>query len=76
VDTAALVVGCNNGGGTADGYLAYAQVVYMSVGSSLKVIGVVTPRVQRSGQLPTLLTVKIERGKIIAHEAWYGEVVP
>jgi hypothetical protein len=72
-DEAALVVGCNNGGGTAGGYLAYAQVIFTTAGKSLRVIGVVTPKQPRKpNRLPTLVTVKIRRGKIIAREAWYG----
>jgi hypothetical protein len=72
-DEAALVVGCNNGGGTADGYLAYAQVIFTTAGKSLGVIGVVTPQQPRkANRLPTLVTVKIRRGKVIAREAWYG----
>jgi len=69
---AALVVDCNNGGGTAGGVMAYAQVIFGGAGKALRVIGVVTPRVQRSGQLPTTLTVEIRPGEVIAHEFWYG----
>jgi hypothetical protein len=72
-DEAALVVGCNNGSGTADGFLAYAQVIFTTAGKSLRVIGVVTPKQPRkANRLPTLVTVKIRRGKVIAQEAWYG----
>lgn len=72
-DEAALVVGCSNRGGTAAGYLAYAQVIFTIAGRSLRVIGVVTPQQPRqANRLPTLLTVKIRRGKVIAREAWYG----
>src|SRR5438105_3574698 len=41
-EEAALVTDCNNGGGTAGGVLAYAQVVFAAVGNSLLVVGVVT----------------------------------
>jgi hypothetical protein len=72
-DEAALVVGCNNGGGTADGYLAYAQVIFTAARYSPRVIGVVTPKQPRKAdRLPTLITVKLRRGKVIAREAWYG----
>jgi hypothetical protein len=72
-DEAALVVDCNNGGGTADGVLTYAQVIFTNAGNSLRVIGVLTPQQPRKANtLPTLLTVKIRRGKVIAREAWYG----
>jgi hypothetical protein len=37
------------------------------------VIGVVTPKQPRkANRLPTLVTVKMRRGKVIAREAWYG----
>jgi len=72
-DEAALIVGCSNGGGTADGFLAYAQVIFTTAGKSLRVISVVTPKqAHKANRLPTLVTVKIRRGKVIAHEAWYG----
>ena len=69
---AALEVDCNNGGGTADGVLAYAQVIFTAAGTSLRVIGVVTPKEQPKRQLPTFLTVTIRRGEVIAHEDFYG----
>jgi len=72
-DEAALVVGCSNGGGTASAYLAFAQVIFAVKGRALRVVGVVVPQQrQRPNTLPTLLTVRIARGKVIAHEAWYG----
>jgi len=72
-DEAALVVDCNNGGGMADGVLAYAQVIFTSAGPAPRVIGVVTPQQRRDPNgLPTLVTVRIRPGKIIAREAWYG----
>jgi hypothetical protein len=72
-DEAALVVGCSNGGGTADGFLAYAQVIFTTAGKALRIIGVVTPKqAWKANRLPTLVTVKIRHGKVIAREAWYG----
>jgi hypothetical protein len=72
-DEAALIVGCSNGGGTADGFLAYAQVIFTAAGKSLRLIGVVTPKQPQSpNRLPTLVTVRIRHGRVIAHEAWYG----
>ena len=70
-DEAALVVDCNNGGGTASGVLAYAQVIFTAVGKSPRVIGVVIPRSQGTYGAP-LVQVNIRQGKIVAHEAWYG----
>jgi hypothetical protein len=72
-DEAALGVGCNNGGGTADGYLAYAQMIFAAGKKSPQAISIVTPRQRPNPNvLPTLLQVAIRRGKIVAHEAWYG----
>jgi hypothetical protein len=71
-EAAALVVDCTNGGGTAGSVLAYAQVVFTSVGNSLRVVGVLRPQKQPHGQMPTLLTVTIRPGEVVAHEAFYG----
>lgn len=72
-DEAALVVGCSNGGGTADGFLAYAQLIFTAGKRSPRVVAIVTPQQRkRPNVLPTLLEVKIRRGRVIAHEAWYG----
>jgi hypothetical protein len=72
-DEAALVVGCSNGGGTADSFLAFAQVVFTAGAKSPRVIGVVTPRQRtKPNVLPTLLQVTFGRGKVVAHEAWFG----
>jgi hypothetical protein len=72
-DEAALGVGCSNGGGTADGYLAYAQVIFAAGKKSPQVIGIVTPQQRPNPNvLPTLLQVAIRRAKVVAHEAWYG----
>jgi hypothetical protein len=69
---AALTVNCNNGGGTADGVLAYADVIFGGAGKSLRVIGAITPKVQKADELPTLLKLQIRAGEVIVHESWYG----
>lgn len=72
-DEAAVVIGCSNGGGTADGYLAYAQVFFTAGRQSPHVVGIVTPQQRRiPNTLPTLVQVTIRRGEVIAREAWYG----
>lgn len=71
-DEAALVVDCDSGSATADGVYAYAQVIFRIAGTKATAFGVVTPRVQPKAELPTLLTVTIRRGSIVAHEAFYG----
>jgi hypothetical protein len=72
-DEAALVVGCSNRGGTADGFLAYSQVIFTAGKKSPQVIAVVTPRQRKRPNVgPTLLQVAIRPREVIAHEAWYG----
>jgi hypothetical protein len=72
-DEAALPVDCNNGGGTADGVLRYAWVVYSRRHRALAPIGVVTARVRtRPHQLPTTLLPRIVHRAIVVREAWYG----
>jgi dipeptidyl aminopeptidase/acylaminoacyl peptidase len=70
-DEAALVVNCNNGGGTASGVLAYAQVIFTAAKHAPRVLGVVTPQSPRTYGAP-LVQVKIHPGEIVAHEFWYG----
>jgi len=71
-DYAGLAVNCNNGGGTADGVLLYAWVIFSGRGGRLSVVGTVTPQVQPSEQLPTQIEVAIKPGKITASEFFYG----
>jgi hypothetical protein len=69
---AALGVICSNDGGTAAGQLAFAQVVFGLTGSTLRVIGIVTPRHPNPGRHPSLLTAKVAPGGVIATELFYG----
>ena len=74
-DEAAVDVVCSNDGGTADGQLAFADVIFGSVGKSLRVIGIITPRQPfslRTPHVPLLGKPDIRRGKVIAYEGWYG----
>jgi hypothetical protein len=75
-DDAGLSVDCTNGGGTADGVLLYSWVIFSGAGDRLSVLGIVTPRVQPSGELPTLIGIVIRPGKITAHEFFYGPADP
>jgi dipeptidyl aminopeptidase/acylaminoacyl peptidase len=70
-DDAALVVDCNNGGGTASGVLAYAQVIFTGGDHSPRVLGLVTPQSPTTYGAP-LLQIEINRGEVVAHESWYG----
>jgi hypothetical protein len=72
---AALFVGCNNGGGTADGFMAYAQAIFVARGHSAPVlVGIVKPHIRPWGtsQLASLLSVSFQGNDVIAHEAFYG----
>ncbi len=71
-DYAGLAVNCNNGGGTADGVLLYAWVIFSGRGGRLSVVGTVTPRVQPPEQLPTQIEIAIKPGRITASEFFYG----
>jgi len=72
-DEAALIVYCNNGGGTADGQLAFAAVVYTAGRHVPRVLGVVTPQVRGNlGDHVPLLEVSIRRGEVVSHEFFYG----
>jgi hypothetical protein len=73
---AGLMVSCNNGGGTADGALLYSWVIFSGAGGRLSTVGIVTPQVQPSEELPTLIEITIKHGAITAHEDFYGSVDP
>ena len=72
---AAVDVLCSNNGGTADGQLRFADVVFSGSGARLRAVGLITPQQPRDSDVPhvPLLTyVRWVRGRIIAKEAWYG----
>ena len=71
-EIAALIVDCNNGGGTADGVLAYAWVIFSGRGDRLSVVGVVTAQAHHPpGELATTIEIAISPGKITSNEFWY-----
>jgi hypothetical protein len=73
-DEAALDVDCANGGGTAGGQLAFSEVVFRASGTSLRIVGILTPRqpLEPGAHVPLSRVVAIERRKIVVSEAWYG----
>lgn len=74
-DEAALHVNCDNGGGMAAGQLQFSDAVFKALGKKLRLIGIVTPRQPldpRAGHVPLEFVRRIEPGKVIAAEAWYG----
>jgi hypothetical protein len=72
---AAITVGCTNGGGTADGFMAYADVIFVArhVGAP-ELIGVVKPHIRPWGQeqMASLIGVSFANGEVLAHEYFYG----
>lgn len=75
-DEAALQVVCANGGGTADGQLAFSDVIFKALGKTLRVVGIVTPRQPPldldKTHVPLSLVSAIGRGRVVVSEAWYG----
>jgi hypothetical protein len=80
-DEAAVGVSCSNGGGTAAGQLAFADVVLRSDRKVLRPLGIITPRQPydpNAGHVPVLGSARAKRwvtirsGEVIAHEGWYG----
>jgi hypothetical protein len=76
-DEAALGVVCANGGGTADGQLAFSEVVFQAFGRSLRVLGILTPRQSpfdpHATHVPLSHVAAIKRGEVVVSEAWYGD---
>ncbi|MEV0154062.1 hypothetical protein AB0H57_10025 [Micromonospora sp. NPDC050686] len=71
-EEAAVMLDCNNGGGTAAGQLAFAYVVFDGSDRGLEVLGVVTPRKQEDGVHPTLFQqVTLRPGRVTVRELWY-----
>jgi hypothetical protein len=72
---AAVNVGCTNGGGTADGYMAYADVIFAAhQDAAPAVIAIVRPHIRPWGstQLASLLGVSFRGHDIVSHEVFYG----
>lgn len=76
LSAASVAVDCNNGGGTADGQLAFADVVFSLDNTSLHVLGVLTPQqplIVPASHVPLIGTGRISRGEIVVPEDWYGQ---
>jgi hypothetical protein len=74
-DEAVVRVVCSNGGGSADGQLGFADVVYSATGGKLRTIAVLTPRQPlslASGHVPLLGRLDAGPGRLVENEAWYG----
>jgi len=72
---AAVDVGCSNNGGTADGQIRVADVVFRGSATRVRVVGLITPRQPHSSNVshvPLLGKVKWVHGRIVVAESWYG----
>jgi hypothetical protein len=72
---AAVDVVCSNNGGTADGQIRFADVVFSGSATSVRPVGLITP--QQSGRskvshVPLLVKVKWVDGRVVVAEYWYG----
>lgn len=72
---AAVDVVCSNNGGTADGQIRFADVIFGQSAHDIKPFGLITP--QQPGRdpidhVPILGKVSWMNGKIVVHEFWYG----
>ncbi|MBQ0996295.1 hypothetical protein [Streptomyces sp. RK62] len=69
---AALNVGCDNGGGTAAGQLAFAVVVITAKNGMLRSLGSLGAQHDSPGvHTPLLSATKLERDQVTVTESWY-----
>lgn len=74
---AGIGIDCDNRGGTADGVIAYAYLIFSNKHDTLALVGTIIPQRQLGDVLPTLIQkVTIAPGKVLIHEAWYRPADP
>jgi hypothetical protein len=72
---AAVDVVCSNNGGTADGQIRFAEVVFSGSATNARAVGLITPQQPYRAKLshvPLLGKVKWANGRIVVAEYWYG----
>jgi hypothetical protein len=72
---AAVDVVCSNNGGTADGQIRFADVIFRGSATGVHLVGLITPRQRHSSNVshvPLLGKVKWVAGRIVVAEYWYG----
>jgi hypothetical protein len=72
---AAVDVVCSNNGGTADGQIRFAEVVFGGSATSARAVGLITaqqPHRAKVSHVPLLGKVKWAHGRIVVAEYWYG----
>jgi hypothetical protein len=75
----AVDVVCSNNGGTADGQIRFADVVFSGSATSVRPVGLLTPRQphrSNASHVPLLGKVKWVHGRIVVAEYWYGPKDP
>ena len=78
VSDAAVPLMCDNNGGTADGALLYSLAIFSGRSGSPRFLGLVTPRRQPAGVLPTIIggdvagEVRMSPGRLRVVENFYG----
>ncbi|MFJ1706019.1 hypothetical protein [Kitasatospora sp. NPDC088346] len=77
-EEAVAVLGCDNGGGTAAGQLAYAAVVLTPDRSGPRVLGTLPPQHRPAEGVHTTLIreVTVLTGRVVVTEQWYGPEDP
>ena len=71
----AVDVVCSNNGGTADGQIRFAEVVFSGTATRAHAVGLITPQQPHRAKVshvPLLGKVKWVDGQIIVTEYWYG----
>lgn len=68
---AALLVGCDTGGQTGSGRLAWAYVVFTSEEQRLRLVGTVTPQKYEGGQASSFEGIDLASGQVTARENWH-----
>ncbi len=72
---AAVDVVCSNNGGTADGQIRFAEVVFSGSATNVRAVGVIAsqqPHRANVSHVPLLGAVKWVNGRIVVAEYWYG----
>jgi hypothetical protein len=72
---AAVDVVCSNNGGTADGQIRFAEVVFSGSATNARAVGLITPQqphLAKVGHVPLVGKVKWVNGRIVVAEYWYG----
>jgi Bacterial Ig domain len=72
---AAVDVTCSNNGGTADGQIRFADVIFGDLLSGVQAVGLITPQQPRSSKashVPLLGKVRWSAGRLQVDEYWYG----